>query len=185
MGQTDHGHLSGHHRVWRNRHLLKRFQQHLPHSRQHPHRDALGEALSARALVWADGWVLGRIGCDNHDADPVGQLGQIAQDRYGISTIGILRGQLTKRARRIAAQDRLKQIQPASAIREAQHRAHFVCACLALALANGLIQQTHCVAHRPFGGARDQGERVFGNSSALKPCDLLQMRDHHFGLNPP
>ena len=111
-------------------------------------------------------------------------LGQIAQHGDGVGPIGILPAQLTERAGRIAAHDRLEQIQHPATIRQTQHRAHLRCCRLTRAMGDGLIQKAHRIAHRPFGGARDQRERIISDLRALFGGDLLQMGDHHLGLDP-
>ena len=112
-------------------------------------------------------------------------LGQIAQNGHRVGPIGILSAQLAERPRRIAAHDRLEQVEHPAPVGQAQHRAHLGRRRLARAMGDGLIQKAHGIAHRPFGGARDQRQRILGDLGILEAGDLLQMGDHHLGFDPP
>ena len=78
MGQADHGHFGGHHRIGGRGDFVQRFQKHLPQAGQHAHRQGLGHLLTAGAFFRGDCRVFGGIRRDLHDRHPVGDLGQIA-----------------------------------------------------------------------------------------------------------
>ena len=184
MGQADHCHFGGHHRVGGAGDFVQRFQQHLPQTGQHPHRQGLGHAHAAGALFGGNGGIFGGIGGDLDHGYPVGDLGQIAQHGHRVGPIRILVAQLVQRAGRIAAQDHIEQVQHPPAVRQPQHGAHLHGRCFARAMADRLIQQRRRIARRPFGGAGDQRQRVIGNLCILRRGDLAHQRDHHLGFNP-
>ena len=68
-------------------------------------------------------------------------FGQIAQDRQGVSPIGILGGKLGQGAGRFAAQDHVKEVEHAATVCETQHRAHLHSCGFTCAMANRLIKQ--------------------------------------------
>ena len=92
MGQADHRHFGGHHRVRGQRDLFDGLEQHLPHPRQGAHRQAGGHVLTARLFVRRRGRVFGGRRVDLDDRDPVGDLGQVAQHGHRVGTVGILGG---------------------------------------------------------------------------------------------
>ena len=162
MGQADHRHLGGHHRVRGQRHLFDGFQQHLPHPRQRAHRQAGGHVLTARLFVGWGGRVFGSGGVDLDDGNPVGDFRQIAQHRHRIGPVGILRGKFGKGRGGIALHDQVEEVERAAPVGEAQHGADLVAGGLSGTVRDGLVHQAHRVADRAFGGAGDQGESVGG-----------------------
>ena len=78
MGHADDCHFGGHHGVGRMADFFERLEQHLPHAGENAQAEAFGVALTAGALIGANRWIIGRVWCDLHDADPMGELGEIA-----------------------------------------------------------------------------------------------------------
>ena len=184
MGQADDRHFGGHHRVGRGRDLLQRLQQHLPHAREHSHRHLFGHLHPARAFVGRDRGILGRVRGDLDHRHPMRDLGQVAQHRHRVGALGILRAQFRQRARRVAAQDHVHQVQHPAPVGQPQHGAHLIRRGFARAVADRLIQQRCRVPGRAFGGARDQRQRIVGDLRALGIGDPAQEPDHLFRLDP-
>ena len=184
MGQADHGHLGGHHRIGRACHLVQRFQQHLPQTGQHPHRQGFRHGDATAAFLGRDGGIFCGIGGDLDHRYPMGDLGQIAQHGHRVGPVGILVAQLVQRAGRIAAQDHIEQVQHPPAIRQPQHRTHLHRRGFARPVADCLVQQGRGIARGSFGGTGDQRQRILCNLGPFGGGDLAHQRDHHLGLDP-
>ncbi|MPL90960.1 hypothetical protein SDC9_37019 [bioreactor metagenome] len=184
MGHANERHLGRHHRVRRGRDLLDRLQQHLPQPREHPHRDRRRHRLAAGAFLGRHGRVIGGLGGDLDDRDPMADLGQIAQHRHRVGAVGILLGELGQGARRIALQHHVEKVEHAGAIGQTQHRAHLLGRGLARAMRDRLIEERHRIAHRTLGRAGDERQRVARDLGVFLRRDARQMRHHHLGLDP-
>ncbi|CAM4389077.1 hypothetical protein PARU111607_16605 [Palleronia rufa] len=184
MGQADDRHLRSHHRVGGVAHLFQGLEQHLPHPRQRPHRQPVGHVAAPRPLVRADGGIVGRTGRDLDHADPVGDLGQVAQHRQRIGAVRILPGQFGQRRGRIAAHHHVEQIQHPAPVRQPQHGAHLLGGGLSRAVADRLVEQALRVAGRAFGGAGDQRQRLVRDGRPLRRGDAAQHGDHLLRLDP-
>jgi hypothetical protein len=141
------------------------------------------QLLPPGAFARADGGVLGGVGRDLDHRQPMGDLRQIAQDRHGIGPVGVLPAKLGQRARRVAAHDRLEEVQDPAPVGKAQHRADLIGAGFARAMGDGLIEKAHRVADGAFGGAGDERQRLFRDLGAFLAA-TLEMRDHHLRLDP-
>ena len=89
----------------------------------------------------------------------------------------VLVAQLLEGGRDIAAHQRLEQVDDAGAVGEAEHLAHVLGAHGAGRMRDRLVEQRQRVAHRAFGGARDQRERLRLGRDAFLGGDAFEMRD--------
>ena len=106
------------------------------------------------------------------------RLQQILHDNERIGADIVKLRQVGERFGDLAAHHLLEQIEHAAAIRQSQHAAHaFGVDRLAFLMRDGLIQQRKRVAHRTFGGARDQCQRAILDLHAFIAGDHFQMRD--------
>ena len=147
MGEADNCHFGGHHRIGGQRHLFQRFQQHLPHPRQHPHRQGPGQRAAAGPLVGGNGGVLDRFGGDLDDRKPVGDLGQIAQHCHRVGAFGVLRRDLGQRRASVTARNQFEQVQHPASVGQPQHRPNLSGGGFARAVGDSLIEQRLRVAH--------------------------------------
>lgn len=184
MGETDDRHLGGHHGIGGGGDLFQRLQQHLPHAGEHAHRQRLGHLAAAGAFVGADGGVLGGLGRDLDDADPVGDLGEIAQDRHRVGAFGVLRGQLGQGARRVALHHEIEEVHDPAPVGEAQHGADLFGGGLARAMGNRLVQQRGGIARGAFCGAGDERQRILGDLGVFGGGDAAQEVEHYLGFDP-
>ena len=118
MGQSDHGHLSSHHSVRGGCDLVQTLEQHLPHAGQDAHRQGFGHGQPAGAFIGRNGRVLGGLRRDFNHGHPMGDLGQIAQDRHRVGPVCILPAQFGQSARRIAAHNHVNQIEHTATVRQ-------------------------------------------------------------------
>ncbi len=185
MGQPDHRHFGGHHRIRGKSHLFQRLEQHLPHPAEHPHRQLRRHIQPARPLIRWRRRIIGGLRRDLDHRNPMGDFRQIAQNRNRVGTIGILRRQLRHRRRRLAPHDQIKQVEHPPAIGQPQHGAHLIGAGLAGTVGNRLIEQRGRIPRRAFGRPRDQGK---GRIADLRPFgvgDLAEQGQHDFGFDAP
>ncbi len=184
MGQADHCHLGSHHRVGGICDLVQRLQEHLPHPGHHSHRQGVGHGLTTGAFIRRNGRVIRRLGGDLDHADPMGDFSEIAQHRHGVSTVGILAGQLSERPGCVALHHHVEQIKHPAPVGQPQHDADLIGGGFPGAVADRLIQQRLRITGRAFGGAGDQGQRVIGDLRAFCIGNALQHGDHVFRFYP-
>ena len=92
--------------------------------------------------------------------------------------------QFGQRFCRLPVQDHVEQIEHPAPIRQPEHRAHLIGGGFARAMGNRLIQKRHRIAHRAFGGAGDQRQRIRRDLRAFGLSHPFKMRDHHLGFDP-
>ena len=105
----------------------------------------------------------------------MGEFGEIGEHHHRIGAGVVLRAQLRQRARHVAAHERFEQIDDAGAVGEPQHLPHVLGAHRAGGVRDRLVEQRERVAHRAFGGARDQRERLGLDLDALLAGDAFEM----------
>ena len=185
MGEADHRHLRRHHRAWRVGGLLEGFEQHLPGPGERGHPESLGHLHAARALVGADGGIVGGFGGYLDHADPVGDVRKVAQHRHRLRAVGVLRREFGERRRRVALHDQIEQIQRPAAVGQPQHGADLLQGRRAAAMADGLVEKRGRVARRPLRRPRNQRKRVVGHGGPLGFGDSAQHLDHPLRGDPP
>ena len=89
-----------------------------------------------------------------------------------------------KRAGDVAAHQRLEQVDDAGAVGKAEHLPHVLGAHRSGGMRDRLIEQRQRIAHRAFGGARDQRQRFRLGLDLLLGGDALQMLHQQRGLDP-
>ena len=98
-------------------------------------------------------------------------------DRIGADVI--LRAEFTEGAGDVAARQMLEQIDHAGAVGKAQHLPHRVSPHEAGRMRDRLIEQRERIAHRAFGGARDDAERLGFDLDAFLRGDVAEMGHQH------
>ena len=108
--------------------------------------------------------------------------------RRNSSSVIVLILQEPERAGHVALHDRLKQVDHAGTVGHAEHVAHAIFRNLAVrrrrTMRNRLIEQGQRIAHRTFGGARDQRQSRSADGDVLAPADRRQMRHHRSCFDP-
>mmetsp|Transcript_29009 Transcript_29009/g.55684 ORF Transcript_29009/g.55684 Transcript_29009/m.55684 type:complete len:218 (-) Transcript_29009:1490-2143(-) len=184
MGQPDHRHFGGHHRVWRGGDLVQCLEEHLPQPGQYSHGKRLGHLLAAAAFIRRNRGIIRRLGGDFDHRHPMGDLGQIAQHGHRIGAICVLPPKFGQRTGGVALEDHIEQVEHPAPVGETQHSAHLIGGRFARAVANRLIQKGRRIARRPFRSTGDQGKRIISNLRILGRGDLAQHGDHDFGFDP-
>ena len=138
-------------------------------------RDALG--LAERDIV-------GGGGDDLHPGDEIDEFGEVGQHHDRIGADVILRAEFAERAGDIAARQMLEQIDHPGAVGQPQHLPHGVGLDQARGMRDRLIEQRQRIAHRAFGGARDDAERLGLDLDAFLCRDVAEMLHQHVGLDP-
>ncbi len=97
----------------------------------------------------------------------------------GIGAGIVLVAQLVERAADVALHQRLEQVDDARAVGKAEHLAHVLGAHRAGGMRDRLVEQRQRVAHRAFGGARDQRQRLRLGVELFLGGDAFQMLHQH------
>ncbi len=105
----------------------------------------------------------------------MGGFEQILQDRQRIGAAIIEFAQIRQRLGDLPAERFLEQIQDAAAIGQAQHGADRLRIDRAFFMGDGLIEQRKPIAHRAFGGTRDERECAIFDAHLLLFGDAFQM----------
>ena len=156
--------------------LLDALEQHLPGARQHAHRQLCGESAPARALGFGERNVVGQRRHDLEAGDEMRELGEIAEHHRRIGAGVVLLAQLGQRARHVGAHQRLEQIDDRGCGRRARASARTsLGAHRTRGMRDRLVEQRQRVAHRAFGGARDQRQRLGLGRDRFLAGDALQM----------
>jgi len=122
-------------------HLGNALEQHLPHPRQHPHRDFGGEFARAQPLGFAEGDVVGGRRHDLDAGDEIDEFGQIGQHHDRIGAGVILLAKLPECAGDVAANQMFEKIDHAGAIGKPEHLPHGIGANRTCSVRDRLIEQ--------------------------------------------
>ena len=109
----------------------------------------------------------------------MGELGEIGEHHRGIGAGVVLLAQLRERGRHVAAHQRLEQIDGARAVGEAEHLPHVLGPHQTGRVRDRLIEQRQRIAHRAFGRARDQRQRLgldFDGFLGGNPGEMLDQK---------
>ena len=154
MGKPHQNHVGGGVRPGRGFHLLMAFEQHLPGTGEHGHGEAFGEIGGACPLGLARSHVRGTGGLDQgHGVNRVGEIGDHL--RRLCPVIG-QPAELLERLACVAGKHGLQQIEDAAPIGKPEQPEDSFRLDLARAEGDGAVEDRQRIAHRAFGGARDQ-----------------------------
>ena len=143
-----------------------------------------GEFAGADALGLAERDVVGGRRHDLHAGDEIDEFGEVGQHHDRIGADVILAAEFAEGAGDIAARQMLEQIDHPGAVGEPQHLPHRVGTDKARRMRDRLIEQRERIAHRAFGGARDDAERLGLDLDAFLFRDVGKMPHQHVGLDP-
>ena len=137
----------------------------------------VGKGAPARALGLGQRHVVGDRRHDLHARDEMGELGEIGEHHRRIGAGVVLVAQLGERRGDVAAHQRLEQVDDARAVGEPEHLPHVLGAHRPGGVRDRLIEQRERIAHRAFGGARDQRERLGLDRDPFLRGDAFEMLD--------
>ena len=151
--------------------LGQALEQHLPGPGQVRQRERVGHGAAMGPLGLGARFVGLGGGNDLQPRHPVDEIGQVGERRLGIAALRMERREFRKSAAAVAVHDGLEERDHAAAVAEAEHLLHPVGGDRGAAMGDRLVEKGKPVAHRAFGGAGDEAQRLLVDRHRLGARD--------------